>query len=192
MRIENRTRYETAPLRELVRRVARNELDPEKRRRVTVYFKETRGVSHDGALGRCGLGGNRVTIFLPKNSRRLRPNVVAHVLAHEFGHARGMTHSEMRGNPRYSWRVPLGLTTWDQAIENLEYLKGLTFTVRAPQSKQRPTDDAKLQNAAAHLKAWESRRRRAETGMKKWRQKVRYYETKIAAKVPNENLKEVR
>lgn len=40
MRIENHTRYETAPLRELARRVAEAELDPEKRRRLTVRFKE--------------------------------------------------------------------------------------------------------------------------------------------------------
>ncbi|MGH7165483.1 MAG: hypothetical protein ACREIS_08180 [Nitrospiraceae bacterium] len=181
MKIDNQTRYATGPLRELVRRVAEVELDPEKRRRMTVHFQETRGVSKDGALGRCALGGDHPRIFLPKDARRLRPNVLASTLAHEFAHARGMTHSDMRGDPRYSWHSCAGVQ-WDQVVEARRYIAGLEFTMKPRATVMRPTDELKLQGAAAHLKAWDARRRRAETGIKKWRAKVRYYEQKIAAK----------
>ncbi|MGH7164042.1 MAG: hypothetical protein ACREIS_00785 [Nitrospiraceae bacterium] len=190
MKIVNETRYETAPLRELARRVAAEELNPAKARRMVVRFRETvRGITRDAALGYCWtIGADRVSIFLPANPAKLDIEKVAHVIAHEFAHARGLKHPDMRNNPRYSWVCAKTLDgegvvqVWRAVVQQRGYAVGLAVVVRPPKCKEPKADEAKLEQALVRMQAWERRRKRAETGIKAWRRRARYYERKIAAK----------
>jgi hypothetical protein len=104
MRILNKTDYETAPLRELIRRVAEEELDTAHRKMLSVEILYAyRGVTKEGVLGFCFRGGGWVRLILPKDPKRLDLVKLAHVIAHEFGHVRGLNHQQMKGNPRYTW-----------------------------------------------------------------------------------------
>lgn len=46
--------------------------------------------------------------------------------------------------------------------------------------KPKPTADTKLEHCRDMLATWSSKVKRAQTGMKKWQQKVRYYERQLA------------
>ncbi|MGH9316905.1 MAG: hypothetical protein ACRD1P_07350, partial [Thermoanaerobaculia bacterium] len=189
MKIINETRYETAPLRELARRVAAEELDSAKASRMVVRFSETvRGITRNAALGYCWqIGAERVSIFLPANPAKLDIEKVAHVIAHEFAHARGLRHPDMRNNPRYSWvRTNTAdgtvVQVWREVVRQRGYVSGLAIVVRPPKRKEPKVDEVKLELALVRMQAWERKRKRAETGIKAWRRRVRYYERKIAAK----------
>lgn len=185
MKIVNETRYETAALRELTRRVAAEELDPAKRRRMVVRFHESvRGITKDRWLGYCAsLGGDRISIVLPANPAKADVEKTAHVLAHEFAHARGMRHSDMRNNPRYAW-VYRDALTWREMVRQRGFAVGLVLRHRPADKREPVEDDAKLEHAVERMRVWERKRRRAETGIKVWRRRVQYYERKIAAKAP--------
>ena len=185
MKVINETRYETTSLRALALRVAREELDAAKAKLVTVTYRETvRGISTDDAMGRCFIGGNRITVFLPANPAKVDIEVTAHVLAHEYGHARGLDHAAMRNNPRYSWGCDYNseVRAWRQVVRDRGCCEGLEIVPRPRKLKARPTDEAKMAHALELVAAWDRKRRRAETAIRKWKTKARYYERKIAAK----------
>ena len=201
MKIRNETKYETAGLREIVRRIAEEELDAPKRRRMVLVIKETvRGVSRSDEFGKSVLGycsafgGSRCTVYLPTNPKNLDEESFAHTVAHEFAHCRGMKHAEMRGNPRYSWvrevrfeKVPgqvvlksVPQVGWREVAE--KYTWGVVVRVKPKKTKPKPGDEAKIVHLEELISRWETKRKRAETAIKKYRTKVRYYNRKIAAK----------
>lgn len=208
MKIRNETKYETSVLREVVRHVAAVELDAPKRKRMVVTIKETvRGVSRSDEYGRSvlgycsAIGGSRCTVYLPTNPKNLDAAMFAHTVAHEFAHCRGMTHAQMRGNPRYSWirdrknvsvvkhedgvqkttRLP-DQVGWREVAE--KYTDGLELRVKPKKSKPKPANEHKIVHFEELISKWETKRKRAETAIEKYKRKVRYYERRIAAKEP--------
>lgn len=178
MRITNKTKYESAPLIELARRVAEVELDPEKRKVMRVDFVQTvRGISKGGYVGLCHrIGGNHVDIIVPANPKKVSAAHIAAVLAHEYAHARGMRHRGPNGmgrNPRYRW-----VKGWRDTVTS--YIDGIVIKPREKKVVKLEDDD-KLARAQARLLVWEKKRRRCETGIKTWKRRVRYYEKKVAA-----------
>ena len=204
MKIRNETRYESAGLREIVFRVAAVELDTAKRKRLVVDIKETiRGISRSdelgvSCLGHAWIGGFSCTLYVPRNFERFEAEMFAHAVAHEFAHLRGMTHRKMRGNPRYSWvpskrwedgerdgkkrKVSVAQTGWVEAVRERGYVDGVEVRLRPKKTRPKPSDEEKRANVLKLMASWETKKKRAEAALKKYRRKARYYERKIAAK----------
>lgn len=206
MKIRNDTKYESAGLREVIRRVADVELDAGKRKRMVVAIKETvRGISRSDEFGKSVLGycatfgGSHCTVYLPTNPKNLDAVMFAHTVAHEFAHCRGMTHADMRGNPRYMWvrdrknvsivKREIGVETttrlpdrvgWFEVAE--KFVDGVELRVKPKRTKPKPADEHKIVHLEDLISKWETKKKMAETAIKKYRKKVRYYHRKIAAK----------
>ena len=87
----------------------------------------------------------------------------AQVLIHELGHNHGLKHREMMRS---------------SMIEIPESILKLSVNASAVKPR-RSVDDRKRErhvHALKMLKSWSSRLKRAETLVRKWRKKVRYYE----------------
>ncbi len=210
MKIKNETHYDPKGLREIISRVSKVELDSSKRRNVTVTIKETvRGISRSdelgkGCLGHAWIGGTTCTINVPRNFKNFDAETFAHVTAPEFAHLRGMRHVRMTGNPRYAW-VPswrydkvlakkggtneepkmqwmkMPQTGWREVVREAGYVEGIEVRLKPKKVKPKKGDEAKMAHAIDLISSWETKKKRAETYIKKYRRKVRYYEKKIAA-----------
>ena len=88
MKLNNSTCYSTRDLKKIFTRIANQELDPEKAKRVYFDIVYSKG-SHSGYAT---VGGTRSTIRLPKPPFKLDHAQVALVIAHEMAHLRGLTH----------------------------------------------------------------------------------------------------
>jgi hypothetical protein len=138
--------------------------------KVKVSYTRCAGSSYSS--GCAYLNSNWMNIRLSKHT----PDKVelAHVVAHELAHTRGMSHEKMRGNSRYrrvgSYRE---IHAWglELPLERVE-----------KKSKVKPVDQ-KLVHAQKMLKSALTREKRAVTLRKKWAAKVVYY-TKRAATLP--------
>ena len=116
MKIINRTHWRTEHLRAFAQRVAAEELEPGRRREVTLIFEYTRG-RVGGSSGRAWAGAGRAVIRVARN----RPDRVdlTMILAHEMAHLRGLHHNHpaMLNAPRYhrtgNWREVHG---WAAAL----------------------------------------------------------------------------
>jgi hypothetical protein len=104
MRIKNNTHHCTADIAKLIRRVAQDELQPGqlKHARVTVKYQR-RGSRR---LGYCFIGTMlqpkvRMKLLLPRGGY-VDTVKLAHTIAHELGHAKGLRHPDMR-NGRYGY-----------------------------------------------------------------------------------------
>lgn len=93
---------------------------------------------------------------------------LAHTIAHELAHTRGMTHREMLRDPAYTrtgnWRE---IYSWAE-----------TLPLEKQQPKAKPTLDHKISHVQAMLAKAETRERRAKTIRQKWEKKLRYLERK--------------
>lgn len=171
MKIVNETIYQTSDLRKILSRVAQDELDVQQRKRLTVRITYSR----KGQLtGYAYYHGRNALLRLPKPPKPLDLPQLAHLIAHEFAHCRGMKHRSMTNTRRYDfgpgWRE---LYTYAQQ-----------FPVRVKEAPKKPTKltaiAQKLLHAQANLKRNESKLKRQTTITKKWRLKVKYYEKKIS------------
>lgn len=179
MKIINDTRWRTDHLRAFVRQVAADELDVAQRRHLTVTFriKIRKGWrrSSGSVSGQASIGGFWARIDLPSGDVIDRKNL-AHLIAHEFAHVRGMTHKEMRQSPRYTWVEGWGaVVSWAESLP-LELVA----------TKPRPTVDdrrsQRLEHARLMLIRWEHRAKAATGRVRRWRNRVRGYERyKLAA-----------
>lgn len=184
MKVINDTRYNSGVLREIVRRVSHDELDAEQRGAMLVRFVEaSRGKTKRGYMGIC-YGPTLIHVVLSPNPVKNCVLEVAKVLAHEFAHARGMTHDQMRGNIKYDWnaRTSTG-ATWVDAVRWKGWAKGLAITVAEKRPKPKMGPEEKLAHARAYIEKWEAKKQRAEAALRNWRTKARYYE-RVLAKGP--------
>lgn len=170
MKIKNTTHYRTDDLRKLIQRIALDELDGLQRRRLIVYAQyRTAGRGNGEAF----LRDNRIWLYLYKKPEggALDAQQVAHTIAHEMAHTRGMEHADMK-NTRYSydgdWRA--------------EYAWALEYEIRARDPKPKP--DAKTltyERARKNLANWQTKLKRAQTYIKKYAQQVKRYEARAVA-----------
>jgi len=134
----NSTCYSTRELKKMFTRIAKDELAPEKAKRVRfkiVYSKEGR---HSGCAY---VGGTLGTLRLPKPPHKIDPVKVALVIAHEMAHLRGLHHNQMRGNFSYNWT--------DNRYRNIySWANDIVILVKIPNTKPTvPYNEAKLSHA---------------------------------------------
>jgi len=94
-------------------------------------------------------------------SGEFNPVEFSHVLQHELDHNRGLRHSEM------------------VACRTIDCNWAKAFEVKRKQDKPKPVRDLKKErheHALKKVKEFETKKRRTETLLKKWKRKVRYYE----------------
>ena len=178
MKITNRTFWKTEHLRAFATRVAAEELDPEQVRELHIEFtyKIRRGWRRSVGVvsGRASLGGRWMKIFLPTGEVVNRPRL-AHTLAHEMAHIRGMGHKQMRGSSRYDWGEGWeGRYAWADSFP----LEAKVQPVAATLGERR---GARLEHARAMLKSWERRSRLAAGKLRRWRGHVRDLEKLLSA-----------
>lgn len=190
MRINNLTTFRTADLKTIAARVALEELDSHQRRGITVHFVPRRSRSDAaraarfaGFRQRCNIGivpaGLRYNQALVRVGSQQGPSGLALLLAHEFSEMRGRSHKDMR-TPRYFFR-PGWRERYAWAIE-------LPLRQTAKNPKPRLIGAAlaadRQKHAEAKLAEWARRLKRAQTGYRKWRTTVKYYERR-ARLLPN-------
>jgi hypothetical protein len=169
--IINKTKFPTRSLRAFVvraypiavgcagqRRVASFELGVG-RIRITLARSNRRGNGHSTGHAYLNSGRAHVGIADAPNKRD-----VARVLAHEFGHCFGMRHDEMSGGPLWG----IGMSE-EQRGRLYGWADALPLAHKP--AKRKPVGDErrtlKLAGIASRLKSWQSKRKRADTAIKK-------------------------
>lgn len=177
MRIRNLTPYRTNHLRAFVARVAKDELDAAQRKELRVTFRTKirrgwrRQVGTVSGIAYVGDPRAGMTIYLTGSVDRRR---LAHTLAHEMAHVRGMRHPMMRRTARYG----LG-EGWDDLYA---YAETLPLERKATPTKPSATErrSEKLERARALLTRWERRAKQAAGKVGRWRGRVRTLERTVA------------
>lgn len=180
IKITNETRWSTRDLRRFLARAAKyEEMDEHCRRhgfaRLVVRIQYRRA---GGAFGYAFYNSNSSRITLPREKppteERLRElkQQIAHTMVHEFAHNRGRRHRDMAGNPDYCY-----VDGWR---ERVAWAEALPLTLAEPKTQAKPDAADKLEHCREKLTAWAGKVKRAQTGMKKWQQRVRYYERQLA------------
>jgi len=184
VRIANKTHWRTDQIAALIRRVARDELDPGQLKDARVTVRYARGKR----LGSCTYGTPRrphvfMTLCFPRKGNECRlawagapmPVLFAKVIAHELAHARGLRHRWMNNN-RYGWAEG-----WK---ERYAYAKDFPL-----EPKPEPTKEEKLAKrrrgavtkAEAKVAEWERAGRLARTKLRKWNARLRAAQRRATA-----------
>lgn len=165
MRITNLTNWNTRDIARLIHRCAELENVSLKGARVTIKIRRTNGWK----LGHCQYGtllNPRVRMLLLIPKEPVVDSVqLAHVIAHELGHAKGLRHAEMR-NIRYGWAEG-----WREY-----YAWAAEYVVAAkPEPATLIVEDRRalrLEHAQRMLQRAMTRARRAATIEKKWKRRL--------------------
>lgn len=178
MKIVNKTHWRTDQMRAVLQRCAEMELEaPHRTRMVVEVTYRRRG------------GGSSGCAFVKSNWCRVRVSsdafdVVdfAFVACHEFAHCRGMEHRQM---PRYYVRNVYGGTATGH--ERYAWAAAHVVERKAPPARPTAVDlaSARHRHALAMQAKAETRAKRATTLLRKWNQKVAYYERRMAALKPS-------
>ena len=183
MKIVNKTTWRTDHLRAFAARIADREITSrDVRKRLTVTFVHSRS---RGASGHAG--GGYVTVRVPRPGRRSTIKAdLAMVLAHEFHHVETgrsgrSVEIHWRRSVRYGWHP--------DRHEYYAWANELPLEQKPPKAAPpKPTGVDKaareLVRLAKLIAGWESKRKRAESALKKYRAKRRYYEKRLAALKP--------
>ena len=174
MKLINKTHWRSDHIMAFVKRVAEAELDPPQRKGyvVEVGYTRRRGVL---CTGYAYYHSKKIWVNVPSDN--ILRDDLAHVIAHEMAHTRGMRHRAMRGSARYQ-RVPgyAQYYAWanELPLEQVQ-IERVPRAVRTAAKR-----DKKLEQAQAALARWERRAKLAATKLKVWRRKVRRLEATIA------------
>ena len=111
MRIENGTRWSTAHIERIAREVVRRERLEREAERLVLVVQAAPDRRLPQAIGIASLGSIaqercRVLIVMPSVPSRVGngdPAVLAHTVAHELAHCRGLDHADMEGRPEYAY-----------------------------------------------------------------------------------------
>jgi hypothetical protein len=176
MQIRNGTHWRTDQLRQIVARVAADELEVGKRRSTIVVIGYNRAAGHHTySSGHAPYGGSIIYVNIPSGA--VNSIDFAMVVAHEFAHSRGLHHRDvaMFGNPRYhrvaehtnriyAWAAEMPIEK--KQVEKISYAELI---------------DKRYKHVLSMTARAQSRAKRAQTILKKWTAKRRYYEKKMAA-----------
>jgi hypothetical protein len=170
MRIINKTHYPTRALRSVVlrayREVARTEGPAERWGSTKITVVHARGGLCSGWAYR---GGTRAHLRVPR--QKVNAGSLYGVAWHEVMHLRGFAHGTFPHYPTHEQTV--------RALCGLpEYIEATPPTKPA---RRVPTPADHIARIEARLARWVSKRRRAETAIRKLLKSRRYYERKMAA-----------
>lgn len=172
IQIQNDTHWATRDLRRFVTRLSNEILDDNYRVThpvIRVRFghhtpKHYREGAEGYSSGHAYVHGSFAHISVPKIG--VDKIDLAHTIAHEFGHLRGMRHRDMTGGALWyrigNWRE---IYAWADALP----LGKKTVRAKATADERRK---AKFLSMEARLRIWESKERRAKNAIKKLRRKL--------------------
>ena len=172
MKIVNKTHWRTSHLRDFIRRVALSEIEAPARKALHVVVKYNHQKGQGSCSGRASLARPVITIMVP--SQVVDRVDLAHTIAHELAHTRGMQHRQMNRNPQYC-----RIGDWRQ-----RYAWAEMMPLERSMPKAKPKADAQMQRyqrALASEKRWLTKLKRAQTALAKLRSKLRYYERVLTA-----------
>lgn len=176
--IENRTAWPTKMLRPFVTRIAREEFPGttprNTRHTVTLKVVYNRGKGAGYCSGYAFLRSSFAVVRVPhpKHGKPFPVLDFCHVVGHEFGHCKGITHAQMglhygnscaRGsytNPHYAWATALPVPV-------------LPVKVKPTVADKRAV---KIKAAEAALVRWTRKQKLATTKLKLWTRKLRALE----------------
>lgn len=179
MQIRNQTEWQTRNLKTFVSRVCQQELLDSKfvkRLVVTFEYKKSCGSKDDDKYPH-GYAWYKSTCAVIRLVKGVLPDkqALAKVIAHELAHCQGVHHKDMHG-PRYGyakgWRE---FYLWAKELPLERYAEGTTIQV-TPLTKAQ----AKLASAQTLLKQWETKKKLASTKVLKYKEKVKYYQSRIS------------
>lgn len=173
MRIKNETRWRTDHLKALIGRVAKEELEPEQKKKllVTVRYRK----SNARTWGHATIGTPfhqvlRMRLLLPFPGREFDKPKHALIIAHEMAHCRGLRHREMKSS-RYDW-----VEGWK---ERYAYAEQFPMELAPEMMAAKATDADKAERLIVKLKRWQAKKKRAETAIGKLKRRLRHYERKL-------------
>jgi len=173
VRITNRTHWSTKDIGTLIRRVAQDELNTGQLKTARITIKYQRG--DRGALGWCFYGTMRnpcvvMRLMLPRPGSPLDLVLLAQVIAHELGHAKGIRHRDMK-NTRYGY-----IDGWRE-----RYAWATAFPIREQVVKPKPDRVVvRASRCEAMVAKYRTKVKRDQTILRKWTRKLRYYELRQA------------
>jgi hypothetical protein len=161
--LKNATRYDTRTLRRLILAALKKNGHAPSRYICEVEY------SRGGIQGWATIGhpevqsvGTWMQLLLPRDEATIKPEWLSYVLDHEIGHNLGLRHKVMRSGEDYpAWTQDFVLTQQPVIA-----------------SSRPPVDKAAVVKAA--LKRWESKRKRAETAIRKYTATLRRLEKKVS------------
>ena len=180
IKIDNNTHWSTRDLRRFVTRTFREEEVNHKRTVWTIEVVYGRRNPRSGGWAFYNAPFMRIMVSSVSIDKEDFAATIAHELLHNMGvkkHSDFPPYLMFRGDWRkhFAWAKDLPLRRAE------EY--------RQPKPKP-DRDQVKLIHAMAMCKQWDSRIKRAGTLRKKWAKKVKYYETKMAAKRAPKGVKD--
>ena len=169
--VVNETHWRTDQLRKIAMAAAQKELTVAQRKKMTVYFRHSRkgwyGHRHTGSAY---LNSNAITVNLPKEGAV--PWKVAYICVHEYAHTKGFRHKDINGLAKYDWNAK-GCEEW------YEWAKDFPLEKKPPEKKKRKTADDKLAHYEKLVAQWETKLKRAQTYVRKYKKKVADYKRTI-------------
>ena len=183
MKIINNTYWRTDHLRAIAMRIAKEELETEKRKVAVITFNPAR--QQRSCSGHAQIGGRYAWVNVPTRSDPSGWIVdLAKVTAHEMAHLHGKSGERwMRRSTKYGRRGN------SQYREFYAWANDMPLE-RKPTNKKKPKptgaehSEKRLSDIDALLELWETKKRRAETYLKKYRKQRRYYEKRLIAQQP--------
>jgi hypothetical protein len=169
MKIINKTDWRTDDLRRIISRVARDELNAEHRRCMRVVIGYSR---RNRYTGYAWYNSNDAVLRVGRDS--VDPIKLALLAAHELAHCRGTKHRDMHTR-RYDFR--------EEYREYYAWAVDMSIRKKEPKKKQTREEKTskKLVRAAAQVRVWETKVKRATTWLKKWKRRVKSLEKRAAA-----------
>jgi predicted SprT family Zn-dependent metalloprotease len=173
VKLVNKTHYSTRDLKKLFTRIAKDELNPDKAKKVVFTIKYWRS----NWTGGCAyVGGTHGTLKMPKPHHKLDMPAIAKTIAHEMAHLHGLHHGAKMHCARYSWHHGDYKTYYAWANDySISHLETASKPAVAPVN-------AKLDHATKMLAKNEAKLKRTAVLVKKWTAKVKYYQKRAELK----------
>jgi len=182
MKIKNNTHYQTRHLRAFVTRIAKKELaelDPARRKAITIEFVHTRTSCSSGYAH---ISGYYARVRVPKNITLKEHWEVAMVIAHEMAHLAGRKGGReneyaMRKSIPYGWH--------DKTPAYYTWAEDLPLDVKATKSipKATPVEkaEANIDRIEKNIDNWETKAKRAKNALAKYRRQLKYHRGRVIA-----------
>ena len=178
MKITNKTNLNTKLLGAFIRKVAEREQltndEIDKFNVRIIYRRQSRRWEKDHTGGHAWLKTWTFCLKVPKDIMPDKP-CLAHTIAHELAHCQGVCHGSAMNNPQYGWREG-----WK---EYWKWTEELPLSFNAPEEKSKLVGNALILKRLEHCQVvfaeWERKTRLAKTKLRKWSQKVKYYERQL-------------